>query len=218
MEAHSPTSLRETILDRVGTKPNVVWTPGHFSDLGGRASVDKALQRLANEGTLRRIDRGLYDKPSLNPLTNAPRPPDYRAVTEAVLGRGRARYLVDGMTAANDLGLTTAVPARIEVWTDARLQPVKLGNQEIAFKTAAPRKLFWTGRPAMRIVQALSWLDDVLDQADEKRKVRDTLELILRKSRDAETLRKDLRDGFAALPIWMQDYLRPIVFEEEARK
>ena len=46
--------------------------------------------------------------------------PDYRAVIRAVARRDKARTVVDGMTAANDLGLTTAVPARIEVLVDAR--------------------------------------------------------------------------------------------------
>ena len=59
------------------------------------------------------------------------------------------------MTAANDLGFTTAVPARIEVLVDARLKPIKLGKQEIQFKPAAPSRLYWAGRPAMRVVQAL---------------------------------------------------------------
>ena len=68
--------------------------------------------------------------------------------------------VVDGMTAANDLGLTTAVPARIEVLADARLKPIKLGNQEIRFKSAAPSRLYWANRPAMRVVQALHWMQD----------------------------------------------------------
>ena len=51
------------------------------------------------------------------------------------------------MTAANDLGLTTAVPARIEVLVDARLKPIKLGNQEIHFKPAAASRLY-LGWPA----------------------------------------------------------------------
>jgi hypothetical protein len=42
------------------------------------------------------------------------------------------------LPAANDLGLTTAAPARIEVLADARLKPIKLGSQEIHFKFAAP--------------------------------------------------------------------------------
>ncbi|GAF98168.1 unnamed protein product, partial [marine sediment metagenome] len=43
-----------------------VWTPSDFTDLGGRDAVDKALQRRLAQGVLRRIDRGLYDKPKLN--------------------------------------------------------------------------------------------------------------------------------------------------------
>jgi hypothetical protein len=33
--------------------------------------------------------------------------------------------LVDGLTAANDLGLSDAVPAKVVVHTDARLRPAK---------------------------------------------------------------------------------------------
>ncbi len=36
--------------------------------------------------------------------------------------------LIDGMAAANDLGLTDAVPARVVVRTDARIRPFHLGN------------------------------------------------------------------------------------------
>jgi len=46
-----------------------VWTPSDFTDLGGRDAVDKALQRRQTQGVLRRIGRGLYDKPKLNSLT-----------------------------------------------------------------------------------------------------------------------------------------------------
>jgi hypothetical protein len=37
-----------------------MWTPVDFLDLGPRAAVDKALQRLAAQETVTRIDRGLY--------------------------------------------------------------------------------------------------------------------------------------------------------------
>jgi hypothetical protein len=33
--------------------------------------------------------------------------------------------LVDGLTAANDLGLSDAVPAKVVVHTDARLRPAE---------------------------------------------------------------------------------------------
>jgi len=55
--------------------------------------------------------------------------------------------LIDGIAAANDLGLTDAVPAHIVVHTDARLKPFELGNLVIDFRKAAPSKLYWAGRP-----------------------------------------------------------------------
>lgn len=73
-------SLRDLVLARVQSNPDAVWTAADFADLASRASVDKALQRLAKSGDLRRIDRGLYDRPRRSALTGRPNAPDYRAV------------------------------------------------------------------------------------------------------------------------------------------
>ncbi|WP_287321633.1 DUF6088 family protein [Mesorhizobium sp.] len=97
------TDLRSRLLARIESKSDEVWSPGDFADLGARAAVDKTLQRLAAAGELRRIDRGLYDRPRTNNLTGRATVPDYRAVIRAVTRRDRARAVIDGMTAANDL-------------------------------------------------------------------------------------------------------------------
>ena len=110
--------LRGHILRRIAEDASAVWTPADFADLAGRAATDKALQRLVTSGDIRRIDRGLYDKPRLSKLTGKPTVPNYQAVIQAVARRDNVRFVVDGMTAANDLGLTTAVPAKIEVLVD----------------------------------------------------------------------------------------------------
>ena len=183
----------------------------HHRLIGGRAAIDKTLQRLAAAGELRRIDRGLYDRPRKNSLTGQPTVPDYRAVIRAVTRRDQARAVVDGMTAANDLGLTTAVPARIEVLVDARLKPIKLGKQEIHFKFAAPSRLYWADRPAMRVVQALYWMQDMLAQDDERDRVGDVLRRLFADPKHGKAIRDDLRAGLSALPIWMQEFLRDLV-------
>ena len=205
------TDLRSRILDRIARDPGAVWTPGDFADLGKRAAIDKTLQRLEAAGEIRRIDRGLYDRPTVNSLTGRPTVPDYRAVIRAVARRDNARFVVDGMTAANDLGLTTAVPARIEVLVDARLKPIKLGNQEIHFKAAAPSRLFWAGRPAMRVVQALHWMQDMLANDDERARVTAVLRRLFADPKHGKAIREDLRRGLFALPIWMQEFLRDLV-------
>ena len=210
------TDLRSRLLVRMAASPEEVWTPSDFANLGKRAAVDKTLQRLVAAGALRRIDRGLYDQPRKNDLTDRSTVPDYRAVIRAVTRRDQARAVVDGMTAANDLGLTTAVPARIEVLVDARLKPIKLGSQEIHFKFAAPSRLYWADRPAMRVVQALHWLQDMLTQDSERQRVQKVLRRILADPRHGQAIRNDLRAGLSALPIWMQEFLRGLLSSLDA--
>jgi len=204
-------NLKTLIVDRIQhAKSGSVWTVNDFLDLGSYDAVRKALQRLASTGSIRRIDDGLYDRPSDNPLTLKLNPPDPRQVIDAVARRNQIRILVDGMTAANDLGLTNAVPAKIVVHTDARLKPIRLGNLDIVFKPAAASKLYWAGRPAMRIVQALHWLRDTATQPDDARTLRDKLRTLLTHDQ-GDRLRADLRDGLTTLPSWMQDMLRPLL-------
>lgn len=208
----TPADLKADILRRVAmAAPRQVWTPVDFLDLGTRDAVDKALQRLTIAGDLRRVDRGLYDKPGLNSLTRQPTAPDPREVIDAIARRDQIRVLVDGMTAANDLGLTNAVPSKIIVHTDARLRSVHLDNMIIAFKPAAASKLFWAGRPAMRIVQALHWLRDTLGDPESREDLRNRLDDILYCGPNATTVRNDLRDGLSTLPTWMHDFLKPLL-------
>jgi hypothetical protein len=91
MDAQSP-RLKALILDRIGQGvTGAAWTPTDFLDLGGRDAVDKTLQRLVKWGELRRIDRGLYDRPLLNSLTQQQSAPDPRAVIDAVARRDQIR-------------------------------------------------------------------------------------------------------------------------------
>ncbi|MBK9428570.1 MAG: hypothetical protein IPN63_14680 [Gammaproteobacteria bacterium] len=207
--------LKTAILARIESgAQRGVWTPRDFLDLGARDAVDKTLQRLMRAGNLRRVDRGLYDKPSLNSLTQKSSPPDPRHVIDAIARRDQIRVLVDGMTAANDLGLTNAVPAKVVVHTDARLKSISLGQMEIIFKPTAASKLYWAGRPAMRIVQALHWLRDTMGQDDEDEILIRRLNAILHDSDDGQTLREDLSEGLPTLPTWMQNLLRPMLKEQ----
>ena len=212
---HASTDLKGDILIRIvnGT-PRGVWTPRDFLDLGERDAVDKVLQRLTRAGALRRVDRGIYDQPSINRLTQKESPADPREVIDAIARRDQIRVLVDGMTAANDLGLTNAVPAKILVHTDARLKSISLGQLDIVFKPTAASKLYWAGRPAMRIVQALHWLRDTMGQVDEDQVLIRRVTALLNDPTNGKRLRDDLKDGLTTLPSWMQSLLRPILAEQ----
>jgi len=210
-------NVKTRIYGRItASPPGRIWGVGDFEDFGPSETVGKALQRLAAAGDLRRIDRGLYDRPRINKLTGKPATADYRAIIEAVARRDKTRVLVDGMTAANDLGLSEAVPGRVIIHSDARLKPIRLANLTITFKPTSASKLYWAGRPAMRVVQALHWLKPKLESTEERQRIKRRISALLTDPKSGPTLRKDLSAGLSALPAWMQDFLRELSIPNRA--
>ncbi len=208
-------SIPAAIRDRISAPAQPrVWTPEDFADLGPRTAVDQALHRLVASRNLRRIARGFYDIPQANRLTGKPTYPNPRDVIDALARKGKVRIVVDGLTAANDLGLTDAVPARIGVLTDGRLRPITLGNLTLDFQSAAPSRLYWAGRPAMRFVQALHWLRDMLPSDDGS--LRKRLVSILKDPDHGKAIQNDLRGGMSAMPEWMRVIVRDLLQQVSA--
>ena len=208
-------SIPTAIWDRISAPAQPrVWTPEDFADLGPRTAVDQALHRLVASRSLRRIARGFYDIPQDNRLTGKPTYPNPRDVIDALARKGKVRVVVDGLTAANDLGLTHAVPARISVLTDGRMRPITLGNLTLDFQAAAPSRLYWSGRPAMRFVQALHWLRDMLPSDDGS--LHQRLVSILKDPDHGQAIQDDLRSGLSALPEWMRMIVRNLLQQANA--
>jgi hypothetical protein len=128
-------------------------------------------------------------------------------VIDALTRKGKVRVVVDGLTAANDLGLTDAVPARIAVLTDGRLRPIILGNLTLDFQAAAPSRLCMVGRPAMRFAQALHWLRDMLPSDGLHKR----LISILKDPDHGLAIRDDMHSGLSALPEWMRVIVRDLL-------
>lgn len=206
--------VRELISQRIKQEvPSTVWTPRDFLDLGSRHAVDKVLQRMVNNEDLRRIDRGLYDQPRINKLTGQKFSPDYRKVIEAIGRRDQVRLLIDGMTAANELGLTNAVPGKVVIHTDGRLHSIKLEQLIIQFKLTSPNKLYWADRPAMRLVQSLYWFQESLKKGtlENERIIQNKIIRLLKEPNKGALILEDLLLGFHTLPSWMQDWVRNLL-------
>ena len=205
---HQSPSIPASIRDRVSApaKPHV-WTPDDFADLGPRTAVDQALHRLVASKTFGGLPAA---STTPNPTVSPESPPIQipRDVIDALTRKGNVRAVVDGITAANDLGLTDAVPARITVLTDGRLRPITLGKLTLDFKYAAPSRLYWAGRPAMRFVQALYWLRDMLPSDDGR--ILSRLVAILSDPVHGQAIRTIYAAGFSALPDWMRVIVRDL--------
>ena len=216
-----PTSdTLDRIHDRIAqAAPAGVWSRADFLDIGTPNAVEKALQRLTTRGDIRRPYRGLYDKPSVSKLTGKMVFPPRSSFVDAIARRDKLCVLVDGMTAANDLGLTTAVPARSTIYADTYPRTIEIeanaGDPKAAkpviykldFKRISAKTAFWAGRPAMRGVQALAWF------GDEKSSLDAAVNGIVRHlSHDPnrEKVTEDLRENIHAVPAWMYPLVETI--------
>src|SRR6185436_8621034 len=130
-----------------------VFTPNDFLDLGGRDAVDKALSRLTARGVIRRLARGLYEYPREHPDLGT-LSPNLEKVAKALAGKHRIRLQPTGAYAANVLGLSEQVPAKIVFLTDGPSRTVKIGRQEIHLRRTTPRNMAAAGRLSGLLVQA----------------------------------------------------------------
>ena len=154
------TSMPDKIMQRVSAHESGRWvfTPKDFLDLGNREAVDQSLSRLVKAGRLRRVGHGLYDVPRISKVLNRPAPVDLDAVIAVLARRDGVRIMPDGLVAANQLGLTNAVPAKVSYVTDGHSRTLKIGGRTVRFQHAGPSVMRWAGRPAAPVVQALRWL------------------------------------------------------------
>lgn len=136
----------------------MVFMAKDFLDFGDRAAVDQALSRLRKSGALRRIGRGLYDIPRVNPILKKVAAPDVDAVVDAISRRDNVTVVPNGMAAANKLGLTTAISAKNDYLTDGPSRTVHIGNRVVHLKHANSKLMALGNQPVGDVVRALHWL------------------------------------------------------------
>lgn len=193
-------NLTDSIIRRIRAKGRgLVYTPKDFLDLGNRAAVDKALSRLARRGHIRRLSRGVYDYPKINPKLGALTPsPD--ALAKLIAKKTNSKLQVTGAQAANELGLSTQVPARLVYFTDGHPKRFRIGNQIIEFRHASPSSMATAGKPVGTIIQALRYIGRDNINADTIKRLKKSLS-----ANDKAALKKDIDNA--------PDWLRPIITE-----
>ena len=197
-------SMADKVMKRVTAHHRGRWvcSPKDFLDLGSREAVDQALLRLVKAGRLRRVGRGLYDMPRFSKVLKRAAPVDLEAAIATLARRDGIRIMPDGLVAANQLGLTNAVPAKVSFVTDGHSRTLKIGGRTVRFRHAGPSVMQWAGKPAAPVVQALRWLGP--DAATDARVV-STLSRQL-----PEHVKRDLVQNERNLPGWALPLARNI--------
>ena len=198
-------SVADQIVKRIQNKGrSFVFSAKDFLDLGSRGAVDMALSTLARSGKIRRVLRGLYDYPKYSELLGKDLAPDFDQVAQAIARKTGTRIQPSGAVAANLLGLSTQVPAKIVYLTDGRSRTIRFGTQTIRFQQTSPKELLSDRKIAM-VVQALRFLGKEAVTDDVIQKVRQILSpaerrRLLKEARYAST--------------WLPDVVRKIAGEQ----
>jgi len=197
-------SIENKMLHRIaGKKKGWVFAPTHFLDLGNRAAIDQALSRLVRSGDIRRLTRGLYDYPQKHP-TLGDVPASVDRIAAALAEKDNLKIQPSGAYAANLLGLSNQVPAKVVFLTDGSSRMVQVGNWRIKLKKTTPKNMATAGRMSGLVIQALRYMkqENIDDRIIKKLKGKLSDE-------DKKQLMSDLR--FA--PAWVEKVVRRLQVE-----
>ena len=199
-----PNSTDNQILKAINSLGHdAVFVPTDFLSFGSRQAVDIVLHRLVRKGTIRRLARGIYDFPKEHPKLGKLLPSPEK-IAEALVGRDCTRIQPTGAYAANILGLSEQVPAKVVFLTDGPSRTVKIGTTTIQLRRTTPKNMAMAGRLSGLLVQALRELGKEHITLERIEHLKRTIPLNAR-----QELLKDIR--FA--PEWMHSIFKELAEE-----
>lgn len=162
--------------------------------------MDQALSRLVKKGVLKRAGRGVYGYPRISALIGEVMP-GANEVAEAMARRGSQKLLPSGVLAANLLGLSDQVPARMVYLTDGPSRKAMLGKLPVVLRRSTPARLATAGRVSGDVAQALRFL--------RREQVDDEVIVKLRKRLGKEHKEQLLKD-IPLVPAWVGEIFRKV--------
>ena len=199
-------SIDSRILEAINARGRgSVFVPTDFLDFGSREAVDVVLHRLLRKETIRRLARGIYDFPKEHPVLGWLQPSPEK-IAGALVGRDCTRIQPTGAYAANILGLSEQVPAKIVFLTDGPSRTIKIGLTTIQLRRTTAKNMAMAGRLSGLLMQALRELgkENVTTERIEH------LKRIIPLDK-----RQELRNDIRLIPEWMHPIFRKLAEEDE---
>lgn len=184
-----------------------------FLDIGEQGTITRILARLNEEGTIHRIQRGVYTSPRISTLLGKPIPPTPAQIAVALARRTGGEIIPSPAEAANMLSLTTQVPAKNVFQTNSgKTRRFRVGNQIIELRRVSARHFpksrseIGSNDKTEAIIQGLRFVGEGNITAEIIDKVRGELN-----GRQKAALSETLGDT----PAWMHLALRQISRKDE---
>ena len=151
--------IYEEIKNRIDDyKDGDVFFTSDFNDIASLVTIRKCLGRQVDEGVIRRLMDGVYEKPKYSRILKTFVPADPEKVAYAIARKYHWTIAPCGDVALNKLGLSTQVPV---VWTyvsDGPYRNFSWDNIKISFKHKANREISLMSEISIIVVEALKTL------------------------------------------------------------
>ena len=126
-----------------------------FTGISDYATAKKSLARLCDRGLIRRVIRGVYDKPQYSELIKEYAAPDPNEVAMAIARNFNWTIVPSGNAALNFMGLSTQVPTTWEFSSSGPYRDYRIGNIVIEFKHAASKDIAGMSPQTALLIQAI---------------------------------------------------------------
>ena len=143
------------IQERIGTAAEgTVFVNSDFADIADTETIRRNLNRLTQAGTLRRILKGVYEKPEYSEMLK-----EYVAADPKALARNYHWTIAPcGNTALNLLGLSTQVTAVWSYISDGPYKTYEWNSTKLEFKHRTNKEITGLSYMTVLVIQALKTL------------------------------------------------------------
>lgn len=149
----------EQIRDRIINAPEgSVFVNSDFADIADNNTIKQSINRLIQEGVLRRVIRGVFEKPKFSKLLGEYVAADPDAVAKALARCYHWTIAPCGDTALNMLGLSTQVTAVWSYISDGPYKTYEWDKTKIEFKHRTNKEVTGLSPTTILVIQALKTL------------------------------------------------------------
>lgn len=147
--------IRERVLS---AEDGTVFVTSDFADIADTNTIRQSIYRLVNDGTLRIILQGVYEKPKYSKLLEEYVAADPDAVAKALARSYHWTIAPCGNTALNLLGLSTQVTAVWSYISDGPYKTYEWNSTKLEFKHRTNKEITGLSYMTSLVIQALKTL------------------------------------------------------------
>ena len=161
------TGYSKQIQERInGADDGTIFVNSDFADIADSETTRRNLNRLTQIGMLRRILKGVYEKPKYSKLLDEYVAADPDAVAKALARSYHWTIVPCGNTALNLLGLSTQVTAVWSYISDGPYKTYEWNSTKLEFKHRTNKEVTGLSPMTILVIQALKTLGK--EHVDEK--------------------------------------------------